>query len=118
MTKQVLVRQLNLVGWANTTFTAYKQIGKRTTPANDGVKCISFTTTGAATVEVYATRGSSGVPSGDLVLVDSSNAVVVTVNPVETLDLYTIAVPAAGSYALTCGSQTSSINVFALRLVG
>lgn len=103
-------------GWlTGTVFTAYKQAGKCTT-AQFGVKGISFTTTGAAKVYVYSTRGSSSSTYGDLVLINQAGTVIQTVQVTAELACYELTISEAGTYQVGSGSQASSVNIFAIKV--
>ncbi len=97
------------------SFTGAVQLGKKGSFSN---KSIQFTVTGACTIEVYATRGSSTVASGNLSLVNQAGQTVATLQPTADLNVQVFQITTAGTYALCALDDVSSINVWGIAVEG
>ncbi len=94
-------------------FTVGLQLGKNGSFDN---KSLILTTTGYQQVEIYATRSSSGVISGELFVIDSLGYLVDSVTVTEQVNCNTITIPSSGTYALVA-TMESSITVWGVSFI-
>ncbi len=95
------------------SFTGAAQLGKKGSATN---KCVTFTLTSDATVEVYATRGSKGIVTGNLTVTKDGAAFGSALVFEETIGMNSFTAT-AGNYALYVADDVSSINIFGIAVL-
>ncbi len=95
-------------------FMGSAQLGKKGTSTD---KCITFTLSSPATVEVYGTRGTTGMASGNLTV--EKDGAAIAESPLVFMETITMCKFEAqpGNYSMYVADDVSSINVFGIAVL-